>query len=273
MKRLILICCLFVCMSLPGWASGERIPTGGRAAGMSGAAVASIDLWSLRNNQAGLAWLDAVSAGLAFENRFLLAEISLQDVGVVVPFNFGTIGISVKRYGNKLCNELQGGLAFARKFGKRFSMGIEFDYLRFHLDGDYGNRNLVSCQIGMIYQPDKKITLGVHIVNPIPVKITETPAEYLPSSISAGLAWHLSGAFLVMAEVEKDLMNLPVFRAGAEYHFSRPLFARIGISTNPVAFSFGFGVETGRLTIDFASGYHPSLGFSPSCSLSYSFKR
>jgi hypothetical protein len=273
MKRLILICCLSVLLNKQTWASGERIPAGAKAAGMCGTAVASIDFWSLRNNQAGLAWMKNVTAGLAFENRFLLADISMQEVGVALPFRFGTIGISLTRFGNNLYNELQGGITYARKFGKSFGMGVQFNFGRLHLVGDYGGRNVVSCQIGMIYQPDRQFTLGVHIVNPVPVKVTGQPDEYLPAGINLGLAWHLSDAFLTIIEVEKDLLNPPVFRGGAEYHFTKPLYARIGLSTNQVSFSFGFGIETGRLALDFATGYHPSLGFSPSGSLVYSFKR
>jgi hypothetical protein len=273
MKSFILICCLSVSLNPEIWASGERIPAGGKAAGMCGTAVASCDFWSLRNNQAGLAWLKSVTAGLAYENRFLLADISMQDVGAAIPFRFGTVGISIARNGNNLYNELHGGIAYARKFGKAFSMGVQFDYGRLHLAGDYGSKSYISCQIGMIYRPDRQFTLGVHILNPVPVKIIDQPGEYLPAGITLGLAWELSDAFLTTIEIEKDLLNLPVFRGGAEYHFSKPLYARIGLSTNPVSFSFGFGIETGRFAFDFASGYHPLLGFSPSGSLVYSFKK
>ena len=256
-----------------GWASGERNHAGGRAAAMGGTAVAMMDFWSLRNNQAGLAWLTSGTAGFAFENRFLLADLMTEEAGIAIPFKPGTLGVSIKRYGNSLYNELNGGLAFARKFGKHFGAGLEFDYLRLHLAGEYGDKNLITCQIGIIFQPVKKITVGVHIVNPYPVKTAVNPPEYLPASINLGIAWQFSDEFLAAIEAEKELLNLPVFRAGAEYHFTKPLFVRIGISTNPMSFTFGFGVESGKIKIDFASGYHQLLGFSPSGSVVYLFKR
>ena len=77
--------------------------------------------------------------------------------------------------------------------------------------------------------------------------------------------------FGVNIEVEKDLLNKPLFRAGTEYNFAKPMYARIGLSVNPMAFSFGFGLEFGKLTIDIASGYHQALGFSPAGSIIYSF--
>ncbi|MEI6435953.1 MAG: hypothetical protein WCP32_13985 [Bacteroidota bacterium] len=273
MKPGIQICIILVSITCSGWAAGERNPAGGRAAGMGGTSVALIDFWSLSNNEAGLAWLKTGAAGFSFENRFLLADITTEVVGIAIPLKVGTFGLSVNRYGNNLYNELKGGLVFARKFGARFGAGLQFNYQRFHLAGEYGNRKIISFQIGLIYQPDKRISVGVQIINPVPVKITENPAEYLPASINLGLTWQLSDEFLATIEVGKELQNLPVFRAGAEYHFAKPLFVRIGISTNPMSFTFGFGIETGKLKFDFSSGYHQQLGFSPSASVVYTFKR
>jgi hypothetical protein len=254
-------------------ASGEQRPSGAKSVAMGGISVASTDFWSVGNNPAGLAWLGNIGAGFSCDNRFMMAELSAAVAGGAVPFNFGTFGFSLKRFGNELYNELGSGIAFARKFGKKFSAGVRFDYLITNLSGAYGRKNSLSCRIGLIYHTENQLSLGVYIVNPVPVKMTEQPDEYLPSRINLGLDWQLSTVFLISLELEKDMQNTPVLRSGCEYRIAPPLKARIGLTANPFVFSFGFGIEAGRIIFDIASFYHPDLGFSPAGSLVYVFHR
>jgi hypothetical protein len=271
MKSSISFFVLLCLVTAGGFAAGERNTVGGRSLAMGSTSVAQYDLWSLGNNQAGAAWLKGGSAGMSFENRFLLKELMFEQFACAMSWKAGTFGLIVNRFGNDQYNELKAGFSYARKFGKCFSAGIQIGYLRFHLADAYGSKNLVSCEIGLMYRADRHLTIGVQVVNPVPVLITEKPRELLPATICAGLSWKFSDTFLANAEVEKDLLHKPVFRAGTEYHFTKPAFARIGVSANPFAFSFGFGLEFGKLTIDMASGYHQALGFSPAGSVVYSF--
>jgi hypothetical protein len=272
MKRNIILILGLQAVCLSVIAGGERTAAGGRSAAMGGTSAANHDLWSIHNNQAGLAWLKTASAGFAFENRFLMAGITTEVIGLAIPFKIGTAGISVHRYGNNLYNELTAGIAFARKFGKKFSAGVQFDYIRMHQGGEYGNKQLISFEVGLMYQTYDNLVIGMHLVNPVPVKLTHIQEEYLPASLNLGLSYRFSKEFEATVEVEKETQFPPVFRIGTEYQFSKPLCARIGISTNPMAFTFGFGIKTGKLIFDFSSGYHQVLGFSPTGSVCYSFK-
>jgi hypothetical protein len=272
MKYLKTICILLLLMTQKGFTAGERTPAGGRSLAMGGTSVAQCDFWSLCNNQAGAAWLKGVSAGLSFENHFMVKELMYEQLGFALPLKAGTFGLLVHRFGNNQYSELKAGLSFARKFGNHFSVGVQFDYLRIHIMNDYGSKNLISCEIGLMYHADKHLSIGVQMLNPVPVKIITHPLDQLPSIICIGVAYRFSDNFNTAIEAEKDLENPPAFSAGAEYHFARPAYARIGISTSPMSFTFGFGLEFGKLKLDMASGYHQSLGFSPSGSIIYSFK-
>jgi hypothetical protein len=271
MKNLI-TCCLIVLLACPsGFAAGERTPAGGRSLAMGGTSAGLCDFWSLSNNQAGAAWLKGVTAGLSFENHFQLKELMYEHVGVALPLKAGTFGLLVNRFGNNQYSELKAGLNYSRNFGKHFAAGLQFDYLRLQITDGYGSKHLLSCEIGLMYHADKNLTIGVQLLNPVPVKIVAHPMELLPPIICVGLSYRFSDDFLTAIEAEKDLTNPLTFRAGAEYHVARPVFVRIGISTSPMAFTFGFGMEFGKFRIDMASGYHQVLGFSPSGSVIYSF--
>jgi hypothetical protein len=272
MKSIITFCLLALLTWQRGFAAGERTPAGGRSLAMGGTSVALCDFWSLVNNQAGAAWLSEISAGFGFENRFLLKELNYEQIGFAVPMKIGTIGLIANRFGNDQYSELKAGLNYARKFGKHFSVGVQMDYLRIHIADEYGNKSLFSCEIGLMYHADKKLTIGIQLLNPVPVRVISQPPVLLPATILLGLSYRFSSEFITSIEAGKDLENPLVFRAGAEYHFAKPAYARIGISTRPTSFTFGFGLEFGKFKLDVASGYHQALGFSPSGSIIYAFK-
>jgi hypothetical protein len=271
MKKRVTACLLAMLITQPGFTAGERIPAGGRSMAMGGTSVSVADPWSVCNNQAGTAWASGASTGISFENRFLLKELMFEQAGFILPVKAGTFGILASRFGDSQFNELKAGISFARKVGKHFSVGVQLDYLRVHVAGDYGNKSLVSCELGLLYVAGDHLGVGVQLLNPVPVKITMQPVELLPSTLCIGLSYLFSDDFLTTAEVEKDLENPPSFRCGAEYHVARPAWIRIGLATSPVLFTFGFGLDIGKFRIDMASGYHQALGFSPSGSITYSF--
>jgi hypothetical protein len=61
------------------------------------------------------------------------------------------------------------------------------------------------------------------------------------------------------------------FRTGAEYKLNKLAYARIGVSTNPARYTFGFGFEMKKLAFDLSSTYHTELGYSPQVSLQFAF--
>jgi hypothetical protein len=253
-------------------AGGELSAIGARSAAMGGTSVAFYDAWSGFNNQAGLAWCRKFSAGTYFANRYLLKELSVKAIGVILPIRKGAFGLSFRHFGFSLYNEIKTGLAFGMHFGNSFAAGIQLDYLRFHLGDDGGTKNLATFEIGLQYRVKEQLCLGVHFFNVVPIKLTDDPVERLISVIRLGIGWQVSRNVVASAEVEKDLETHPIFKAGMEYHFVNPLFVRIGFLTNPAQFTFGFGLESGRFSIDVASSYHMLLGFSPQGSITYLFK-
>jgi hypothetical protein len=254
------------------WAAGEHTVIGGRAAGLGNASIALFDGWSVFNNQAGLAWCRKFSAGAYFENRFLVKELSIKAIGAVLPVKKGAFALSFSHFGYSLYNEIKTGLAFGMNFGNSFSAGIQIDYMRFYIGNEYGTANLFTFEIGLQYRIKEQLCLGVHIYNPIPIKLTDDQVEWLPTVIRFGTGWQISGNLLVSAEIEKDLINKPILKAGMEYHLANPLYIRIGYLTEPSQFTFGIGLVFGKLSFDIASSYNMVLGFSPQGSLIYNFK-
>lgn len=253
-------------------AATGNVPEGGRSAAMGNASAALTDFWSLQNNQAGLAFYNQMAAGIYFENRFLVKELSLRAGGVVMPVRAGVFGLNVSYFGYELYNESKIGLGFARKFGERFAAGLQLDYLITALGEDYGSKGVVTFEAGILTKINDHLNIGAHVFNPVNVKLLEYADERIPAVFKVGAAWAFDANIVLTAEVEKETDFDPVVKFGAEYRVIEEIYVRGGISTNPGQYSFGFGLNFKKLKVDFASSVHQVLGWSPQISLIYSFR-
>lgn len=270
-QGVIFLFMLFIAME--GYSSGELHIAGARAIAMGGSSVTIGDIWSLYNNPSGTAFLDGLTAGITFRNLYLVKEASNVQFGLALPMKAGSFGIIVSRFGSSDYNEIRAGLSFAKKFGKHFSAGVLLDYYRFNLQEHYGSKNLISFEVGMLFRANRNISVGFHLVNPVPVKTLNQPEEWLPTIVRIGISYEFSAAFLVCLEAEKELSDRPVIRVGAEYRLAKCAFVRIGMATTPMLFSFGFGLKLSGFILDFATDYHSVLGFSPVGTLIWSIKK
>jgi hypothetical protein len=112
---------------------------------------------------------------------------------------------------------------------------------------------------------------GAHTFNPMHVKLSDYNDERIPTILNAGFGYTFSERLLLTAEAYKNSEYPMEFRSGVEYKFGHMAYARIGITTNPARYTFGFGLEMKSFTLDFSSSVHSQLGYSPQVSLQYSF--
>jgi hypothetical protein len=270
LKGRIFLCFIFL-VSNYAYSAGNHIIIGGRAAALGTTSVTECDEWSVFNNQAGLAWCKRFSAGIYFENRYLLKDLSLKALAITLPAGRGAFGVSIRHFGFALYSEMNTGIAYGMRLTKRFSAGVQVDYLRLHAADGFKDINVFSCEIGLQFRADEHLWLGLHIANPIPVKFSSLTQERLPAILRFGLSWRITDGLHSDLEVEKDLIHKPVLKAGIEYRPAKSLFIRMGLLSNPTTFTFGFGLEFGNLQFDLASSYHLVLGYSPQASLVYYF--
>jgi len=265
------VSCLFLVLSILSFGAGEHWTIGGRAAALGGTSLTASDEWSVFNNQAGLAWCRDFSAGLYYENRYLLKELSLDAIEVTIPEGKGAFGISFRYFGCSLYSEMNTGVAYGMRLMKRFSVGIQVDYFRLHIADGFKDINGISCEMGLQFRASDHLWLGFHVANPVPEKLSSLTTDRIPTLMRFGLSWHIIEGLQSNIEVEKDLINKPGLNAGIEYRPSKSLIVRLGFLTNPETFTFGFGINFGNIQFDLASSYHMVLGYSPQASVLYNF--
>jgi len=269
--RHITIIVIFL-LPLALYAGGELFPLGARNAGMCRSSVALTGFWNILNNQAGLATLENPTAGISYESKFYMKQLSNKTAAFAYPTNAGVLGVDFNYFGYNQYNEMKVGLVYARAFGSYIRLGLQLDYLQTTLGDGYGSKKNVTFELGIQSDITKEITLGVYIYNPIRVKLSDYADERIPALFRFGLTWHFSKSFLATAEVEKSSFYPKVIiRGGLEYSLKKKFYMRTGVSSGEEVFAFGFGIHLKGLYFDIAAIMHQTLGFSPQASISYAF--
>jgi len=258
----------FLCLSIFAFSQNGAPPTAGaRGTAMGNASVAFDDLSGGLANQAALANLETLQAGVFAEQRFLIADLNSFSGLFALPTNSGTFGLSLNYFGFDAYNEQKIGIAYARKFSKKVSVGAQVDYLNTSIE-EYGNKGVITFELGLQYELSEELCVGTHIYNPIRTEVNLE--ENLPTIFKLGAAYTPAENLTVAAEVEKDLEYDARFKMGLEYGFVDALDLRIGIASNPTSLTFGLGLNLKEnFFLDFASAYHQVLGFSPSIGIIY----
>jgi len=225
------------------------------------------DAFSFQGNQAALAAVKNVSAGVYGERKFMLAELSQYNACVALPTSSGNYGFAASYAGSPLYNESQVGIAYGRRMGK-LDAGVQFNYYSLKIAG-YGSAGSVNFEAGAIAKVTDRLNTGFHIYNPAGSRLGENGEERLPAIYSAGFGYDLSSRFFLCAQVEK-MEDQPVsLNTCMLYCFAGKLFARAGISTGTTSFFFGTGFLWNDLRVDVTAGLHQQLGFSAGLMLIY----
>ncbi len=258
-------------------------PIGSRSAALGNASVTLTDFWSVHNNQAGLGSFENIAVGFYYENRYLVNELSLKSGAFVLPTKSGVFGLSYNHFGYSLYNESKVGLAYGRSFGNHFSAGVQLDYLHTKIAEDYGSKNTITFELGVLSNLTENFTIACHVFNPIGVKLDKDTDERIPVIIKLGASYSISDKLLIAIETEKDLEYKPLIRGGIEYQIIEQAIVRIGYSTLPSTsgsdsfsiasvYTFGFGLNLKKFVVDISSSVHQVLGWSPQVSMIYKFK-
>ncbi|MEY4110748.1 MAG: hypothetical protein RLZZ46_1103 [Bacteroidota bacterium] len=261
---------LLTVFSVEIFAANESLPAGARQAGMGGLGLSIPDVWSIDHNAAALALLEKPCAGVFLQQQFLVKEMSRGAAAFVMPFSkIGTIGIGYQTYGFRLYRDTRATLSYSRKFGPVFSAGLQLTYLNTFIGENYGSRSALAAEVSFLAEVIKDLRLGVHLYNPTRVKTGSYGNERVPTVLRVGMGYRFNTKVRAGVEVQKDLRNRAIFMAGVEYQIVPVLYLRAGLSTQPGMSSAGFGLQLKPVRIDFAFGFHPQLGLTPSTGITY----
>lgn len=264
-KKLLYI---FVCFPWISFTQGYT-PFGARLVSMGNAGVAIEDVWSYYHNPAALTGIDGFSAGVAYENRFLLRELQSQALTIVAPLKTGVISFGAQMYGYQLYRSQKAGIGYSLKLSEKFSAGIQMNYQGIRLPENYGSKHSVTAEAGVIGEITEDWKIGMSVFNLGRAKLSDFADDRFSTVMRLGTSYQLSKVIFV-AEAEKDLDHDLRLKVGLEYEPIDQFYFRFGAGTKPVDLAFGFGYKWRFLQLDLGSSYHQILGWSPHFSLNYS---
>lgn len=271
MKRsLLLIGMCLLCNQCFSWnLSGVA---GARSNAMGNCSVSLSDFWNIQNNPAGMADYRFFGAGLTYENRFFMKELSIYNLALVTPMKIGTFGLSFDRFGFEHFNENKLGLGYARSFGPYLKIGLKLDYLWFKFSNDYEKRRTATFEIGIQSNINDDLCVGVYVFNPINVKLQTIHNERVPAIFRFGLSYKITKDFLATSEVEYNTESHLDYRIGFEYNTLKDFYIRVGVHTNPATACFGVGYTLNRVVIDVSATMNQHTGVSFQSSLIFKIK-
>ncbi len=227
-------------------------------------------VFSVLENQAGLANLEKTEIGIAAKNFYLLGDVNSFHLAAALPTKSGTFGLGISTNGTEGYQELKAGIAYGRNLFDAFQIGAQINFYSLNIQ-NYGNTAVVNFDLGVQANLTDEIVIGGHIQNPIPVDIDIDEFNQLPNIITLGLAYSLSDKVKIMAEAEQNLQSTPIIKAGIDYRLAEAIALRFGYRTDPSVFHFGAGLNLNPIKIDLAASFHPVLGYSPMLSIQYGF--
>jgi len=259
---------LFAVLSYSAFAQSSYPLIGPRAAGIGYATSCVTDGWATFNNPAGLAELKSLEVGSAYESVPGFSPFNRMAAFISLPLKIGATSAGIFRFGDDLYNEQMINIGYANKFGLA-SLGARFQYIQYNIEG-FGKKSVISFSFGGIAQLTPWLKFGAYIINISQPEISED--EKLPTFLVAGISIKASEKVSALVEIEKDIEYEPKLKLGVEYEIHQKFAARTGINIHPQTAFFGFGFKPGKLKLDYAYSYLPSVASRHQVSVGYLFK-
>jgi len=237
-----------------------QVNSGARYMAMANAGTALEDVYSLGNNQAGIASIEFPELAFAFQEHFYPTNTQSVAAMVVIPSKIGAIGLYSNRYAMKHSfAETKSAITYARLLKSKLAVAVTMNYHRLAIP-DYATTETMSFDLGFQYHLSEEWLWGVQYSSfDVPVKL------------KLGTSYLFSKQVLLALDSEYSFEKSADFRLGLEYSIQSWLKLRGGTSVNPFMHYAGTGLSFRKFNMDAASSFHPQLGISPQLSLGYAF--
>lgn len=257
---------IFYLSCLAACAQGSfHMPASADLAGMNNVCVMKSTFWSSFQNQANLAFIKSFSAGINYEERFMLSELGTRTAALTLPAGRATLGAIYSNFGNTDYKRHLAGISCGMLLLPGIAAGVQADYFAEKTPGEYEDTEIITFEAGLVIVPSEKVFLGLHLFNPL-------PGSKIPSVLRAGAGIIPGDGVFAGFEAEMSTEGRPLLRTGVEYEAMKKFLMRGGFCTRNTSFSFGVGYRIDFVTIDFGIMSHEKLGISSSASVVFHTK-
>lgn len=267
MMRSVIFFLLLPCLTVH---SQEFYAAPMQAMGNTGLAIPSI--YNLTVNGAVISDLKRPKIALAYQPHFLSNDIRLQALFLALPLQKSNrIGFAMNNYGLRGTSSLSTLRAiYGRSFGSFFSTSVSTNYHQYHVKG-YGSDRALSVDLGLHFKLNEMFAFGFLWRNISSSHFDDTIDQYISKEMGVGLMYRLSQELLLATDLYCHAMREMEARMGVAYDIDGLVVLRAGITSRPLQYFAGLGVDLGNFIVDISSGFHTQIGLSPQIALSYGF--
>jgi len=259
------MCTAAICAQLV-WLSVDKLP-------MAGTYSRNFhQLLTATQNQAALAYVPVLSAGVTTERRFLLKALSIHTIMLAIPVDrSGGFGLHLAQSGYTNYKQQTIGCAYGRKLGDRLSVGMQIDYLSHTIPG-YIKTGAITVELGCLMHFTSKLHGGIHMVNPSGNRFWRSGRERLPVIYNAGLGYELSPSFLLSTALIQQVGADIVTRVMCEYRIIKQLSFHLGVSTAGQPNNAAVSIYLKQLHMLLSTAYHAQMGMTPTIAVLWQLK-
>ncbi len=245
-------------------------PAGAQAQALSNSTVALENVWAVHHNPGALGNIKGITAGISYQNRFLLKELQSQHIAIATPLKKGVISFGGSFYGYELYRNTRLGLGYAYALTENISFGIQGNLIQLRLAENQKSSWNGTAEFGFLAKISEKWKLGASVWNFTNQKIQYLSDRYA-TSLRFGAHYAVSKQVSVLIETEKSALYNFSFKTGIDYKIKQQFALRLGLNSGPQTISFGFAYAHKKFSLDISSNYQPNIGLSPSFGLNYNF--
>ncbi len=237
--------------------------------------VADTRNWTAFNNPAMLGYAEQCEAGIEFENRYLISQLSTKTAQFALPSSLINTGLSFSYFGYSLYHEMLVGAGFSRNFSDKFAMGMQFNYYTAYFTASNSYHGAFLPQFGLSVKLTSNFSLGFHSFNPVQANIkTEYVTKRIPSIFSLGTEYFFLPELTWRTQIDKELSSDYRFATGFDYQMLQSFRIKLGAyGSDYFVPCLGAGFKTGAFLVDLNCESHPLLGLNTIAAIKYRFRK
>ncbi|NCA78996.1 MAG: hypothetical protein EOM76_02240 [Sphingobacteriia bacterium] len=272
MKKLL--CLAIICLYVSQTISAQVATIIPNSYVPANASVSYVKAWLPFHNPAALSHEKIGAIQLQYDNRYITKELSTALISGCYSTPYVNIGASFSYFGYSVYNEMLAGLTFARTFGDRFSVGIEFDYYTVYFSPSERYKGTVTANIGMQAKVIQNFYISFSAFNPVFSKIkTDFLDKSLPVVFSLGTLYQITEQVDWLTQLDKEVKSPLRWATGVEYHPFKEFLVNVGVyGSDYVVPTLGIGIQFSGVEFHLNTEYHTTLGFSALGALRYTFQ-
>lgn len=248
-----------------------QIGMGARSLGLGHATtVLTHDPWAVFSNPA---MMNEEGYSLGFYGLRNYGFANITDMAAVASVNtrFGITGLGLKRYGDDLFSETSLRLGYKNEW-ENLHFGVILNYHHLSFAEPYGSGGAFGIGLGVAAAVIPDLWIGAKATGlNRPRYDFRNGEEDLPRDLSFGLSYQPEERAIFVFDVVKDVRFPVSYRGGVEIRVIDDLLGRVGVTTEPLTYSFGFGYGRDLWQVNMAVQHHEYLGFSPGFDLLFTF--